>query len=332
MSALNLGEIAATTLRNRKKSIADNITEDNWLWTTLDSKGRIGTVNGGRTIVEPLSYATNSSAKWYSGYETFTITEQADQVDAAEYSPKQLGGFLLISGEEAAMNSSKHAALSLIKARTDVLEATLKNLAATGIYADGTGTSGKEFGGLQLLVADDPTAAGTPGGINQATQAFWRNQTDVKTGTTMFTSSVVTGWMNSMWLACKRGRDVPDIIAADYVAYTAYEESLQQYQRFTNNSKLAAAGFEALKYKSADVLADDQCPAGDGSTGDGGGRMYFLNTDYLSIKCYKGRKFNVGKTRQIDDADYSATPVTLMGNLTCSNRARQGVIVGDSGP
>jgi hypothetical protein len=323
MSALNLGEIVATTLRNRNPSMGDNITNDNFLLSTLQEKGHFKSATGGRTLVEPIAYAENSSAKFYDGYETFTITEQSDQIDAAEYDWKQLGGFAMISGAEAIKNSGKYAALNLIKSRIDVLEMTLKNDAGASIYSDGTGTSGKEFGGLQLLIADDPTAAGTVGGIDQAANAFWRNQTATVSGG--LTSANVTGAMNDMWLACRRGKDAVDLIPADYVAYTAYEESLQQYQRFTNNSKKAAAGFEALKYKTADVIADEQCPAGVG----GGGRMYFINSDYLYMQCTPKRKFTVGKSREVTNADYTVVPVWLMGNLTMSNRARQGVIVGN---
>lgn len=322
MSALNLGEIVATTLRNRNSELADNVTNDNALWFTLNQKGHVKDAAGGRTLVEPLAYAENSSAKWYDGYETFDISEQADQIDAAEYDWKQLGGFAMISGMEEIKNSGKWAALNLVKSRIKVLEMTLKNSAGEGTYADGTGSTGKEFGGLQLLISDDPTAAGTVGGIDQAANPFWRNQVnDLSAGVTQTTSANITGYMNAMWLAAKRGKDKPDLIAADDYMYTAYEESLQQQQRFTNNSKMAAAGFEALSYKSASIVHDDQCPAD---------HMYFLNTDYLYVQCSSKRKFTVGKERAVTNADYTVVPVWLAGNFTASNRARQGVIIGKS--
>jgi len=205
MSALNLGEIVATTLRNRDPSLADNITNDNWLLSTLQDKGHFKPATGGRTLVEPIAYAENSSAKFYDGYETFTITEQADQIDAAEYDWKQLGGFAMISGAEQIKNSGKFAALNLIKSRMNVLEMTLKNDAGTSIYSDGTGTSGKEFGGLQLLIADDPTAAGTVGGIDQAANAFWRNQTNVVSGSALTSSNIRLYELDVAGLSSRQG-------------------------------------------------------------------------------------------------------------------------------
>lgn len=321
MSSLNLSEAVATTLRRRNTKLADNITNHNALLAKMDEKGHIKSVMGGRVLTEPLMYAENSTVKWYSGFETFTVGAPGETIDAAEYDWKQLGGFATISGIEEIKNSGKHAAIALVESRIKVLEASLKNAAGTAVYADGTGTSGKEFGGLQLLVADDPTGAGTVGGIDQAANAFWRNQVNDQAsdaGAAATSSANITGFMNTMWLSCVRGQDKPDLIPADSVMYTHYEESLQQYQRFSQ-SKLADAGFEALRYKTADVVYDDQCPTR---------HMYFLNTDHLYMQCASNRKFKVGESRTIQNADYRAVPVWLAGNMTCSNRSLQGVLIG----
>lgn len=314
MSGLNISELIATTLRNRNPKLADNITGDNWLLSTLREKGHIKNASGGRVLSEPIAYAENSNAAFYDGYETFTITPD-ESISLAEYDWKQLGGFATISGAEEIMNSGKYAALNLIKSRLDVLEMTLKNKAGAGVYADGT-TDTKAFGGLEFLIADDPTAIADVGGIDQNANAWWRNQYNA-VGAAV-TSSNVLGLMNSMWLATRRGKDATDLISASYDMYTPYEESLQQYQRFAD-SKKAAAGFESLKYKSADVIADDECPDL---------HMYFVNTSYLYMQRSAKRDFTVGKTRLIENGDSSVTPVWFMGNLTCSNRARQGVIIG----
>lgn len=311
--AANLGDIVATTLRNRQKDLADNITKHNALLVRLEDKGNIADANGGRTIVEPLMYAENSNAKWYDGYDTFTINPD-ESIDAAEYNWKQLGGFATISGIEEIKNSGKYAAINLIEARIKVLQATLRNRAGAGLFADGTGSSGKEFGGLQLLVADNPAAAGTVGGIDQVAQAWWRNNFS---GAAATDKTTIQGRMNLMYLACIRGTDFPDLWLADSIMYTYFEESLQQYQRFST-SKMAELGFAALKYKQADVIYDENTPTK---------HMYALCTDYIKLRCAPQRKFSVGKAREIQNADYMVTPVWLAGNLTCANRSLQGVII-----
>lgn len=313
MATINIGEIVATTLRNRSGELADNVTNHNALFMRVNKKGNIKPVDGGRTIIQELEYAENSTVAWYSGYETLNITPQ-EVFDAAEYDWKQLAGTVSISGLEEIKNAGKEQVINLLESRIKNLMKSLKNTAATATYADGTGTGGKELGGLRLLVADDPTASSTVGGINQNTYSFWRNQ---YSGAAASSSGNILSRMNSMWLTCIRGTDKPDIIPADSTMYTHFEASLQQNQRFSDAS-MAEAGFESLKYKTADVFYDDQCPTK---------HMYFLNTDYLFLRPHKTRQFVPLEDRNSLNQDATVIPVVWAGNMTCSNRSLQGVVI-----
>jgi hypothetical protein len=313
MATINLGEIVATTLRNRSGELADNITNHNALFMRLNKKGNIKPVDGGRTIIQELEYAENASVAWYSGYETLNITP-GDVFDAAEYDWKQLAGTVSISGLEQIKNSGKEAVINLLESRIKNLQKSLKNTSATAVYADGTGSGGKELGGLQLIIDDDPTSAGTVGGINQVTYGFWRNQYSAAAGTS---SGNILSRMNSMWLSCIRGTDKPDVIPADSIMYTHFEAALQQYQRFSD-AGMAEAGFESLKYKTADVVYDDQCPAS---------HMYFVNTDYVFLRPHRSRQFVPLDDRNSLNQDAMVIPVVWAGNMTCSNRSLQGVII-----
>lgn len=321
---INIGEIAASTLRNRENEIADNITEHNALLDRLKEKGGWKETRGGRTIFEPLIHDTNlrdtsgnptGNFKWYEGYESFDVTP-LDTIDGAEFDWKQAGTFVTFSGLEGIKNRGKAEALDLMETRIKAALADMKNAVAEALYSDGTNS--KEFGGLQFLVADDPTAAGTVGGINQATaaNAWWRNYTS---GSQTLSSSNIQTYMNTCYLQTIRGKDAVDLILADDTMYNYYWESLQDKQRFTS-SKMAEAGYLALGFQGADVVFDNQCPSK---------RMYFLNTDYIKFRYSAGRKFTVGKERQIQNADYVLIPIWLAGNLTICNRARQGVIIDD---
>lgn len=315
MATINIGEIAATTLRNRSGTLADNVSNHNALWMRMNKKGNIRPLDGGRDIVQELEYAENGTVAWYSGYETLATTP-TDVFDAATYDWKQLAGTVTISGLEEVKNSGKEAIINLIDSRLKNLERSLINTAATAIYADGTGSSGKELGGLQLLIDDDPTAAATVGGIAQGTYTFWRNQYSASAATS---ANNILSRMNTLWLQCVRGKDKPDFIAADSTEYTFFEAALQQYQRFTDAS-MAEAGFESLKYKTADVVYDDQCVAK---------RMYFINTDYLFLRPHKNRQFVPLEERASINQDAYVVPVVWAGNMTCSNRSLQGVMIDD---
>ena len=103
------------------------------------------------------------------------------------------------------------------------------------------------------LIQNDGT--GTVGGINSSTYSFWQNKYQEMSGTGTWSKSTIKGEMNELWLACVRGNDKPDLIAASHDVYSAYEESLQDLQRYSD-SRTASAGFESLKYKTANVIFD----------------------------------------------------------------------------
>jgi len=315
MADLNIGEIAATTLRNYQSSIADNITNHNALFHRLNMRGNVKVADGGQDILEQLEYAENGTAGWYSGFEVLDTTPQ-DVIDAANFDWKQLAGTVVIDGLTEIKNSGKERVFNLLEARIKNLEKSLMNTAATAVYADGTGSSGKELGGLQHLVADDPTVSSTVGGIDAATDTFWQNQYQAAA---TLTSSNIQASMNSQWLTQVRGTDKPDLIPADSVMYDFYETSLQTLQRFSS-AKMADAGFESLKYKTADVIYDDQCPSK---------HMYFLNTKYIYLRPHKDRQFKVDEKRISINQDACVIPVFWAGNMTCSNRSLQGVFQDD---
>lgn len=324
MASPNISEITTTTLRSRSTTLADNVTNSIAILTKLKEKGNVKTISGGEDIVRPLEYAENETATWYSGYETLDITPQ-DVITAAHYAWKQAAVSVSASGlETEVQNTGKEAIIKLLSARIKNAERSLMDLVATAMYADGTGSSSKEIGGLQYLVADTPTT-GTVGGINRATWDFWQNISfDASTdGGAAVTSANIQSYMNQLWVQLVRGREHPDCIFADNTYYRAYWESLQAIQR-VSKEKYASAGFESLGYVGglADVFLDGgsggHCPAN---------HMYFLNTNYIFLEVAKNRNFTVlNPDRFGQQQDAIVKLMGFAGNMTMSNAALQGVL------
>ena len=311
MASPNLSEIVTTTLRNRSRALADNVTNHNALLRRLRENGNQTTVTG-RDIVRELEYAENGTVQFYSGYETLDVSP-ADVLSAAVFDYKQLAGNVTISGLEQIKNSGEQAIINLLEARIGVLEKSMMNTLSTSIYSDGTGSSGKEIGGLQLIVADAGT--GTLGGINSSTFTFWQNVQTTATSSAFSTSNVQAD-MNNIYLQLVRGADSPDLVMAGTNAYKAFLGSLQAIQRITSDD-LAKSGFTSVQYLNSDVVFDSACNTN---------RMYFLNTDYLRLEVAEGRDFVPGEAKMSVNQDAMVTPMFWSGNLTCSNRALQGVI------
>ncbi len=73
MASPNLSEIITTTIRNRSRKLADNVSDNNALCQRLKAKGNVKPFSGGRNIVQELEYAENATYKRYSGYEVLDI-------------------------------------------------------------------------------------------------------------------------------------------------------------------------------------------------------------------------------------------------------------------
>ncbi len=319
MSNANYNEVFTSTLESRSRQLADNVSLNNALLNKLREKGNIRKISGGSKILEELEYGEGDMV-WYSGYDTISYTPK-QLFTAAEYALKLCAVPVAISGEDLLKNSGEEQVIDLFEKRIENAMKTMSNQMAKAVYGDGTGTSGKEIGGLQFLVADSP-ATGTVGGINRATSGneFWRNKAAVQSQA--LTKDTIGAEMHKMYHSLCRGTDKPDLITTDDALYSLYEESLTPLQRYTD-PKLAEGGFAALKFKGADVICDG---------GQGGycpeGHMYFLNTNYLYLRPHKDRDMKViGGERMAVNQDAMYKIIGWAGNMTMSNAALQGVIV-----
>lgn len=320
MASPNLSEIVTTTIENRSKKLADQVSNNNALLMRLERKGKRKPVGGGRKIVQELEYAENGTFGWYSGYDPLNISP-SDVFTAAEFDWKQNAVAISISGLEELMNSGEEQMIDLLESRIENAERTMKNKMAEAVYGDGTAAGGKAIGGLALLVADN--GQGTVGGINSATWEFWRNIAfDATTdGGAAATTANIIGYMNRVWLQIVRGTDRPDLICADNNYYRLYMEALQPQQRFTS-AEMAQAGFESLKFQSADVIFDGgmggECPTN---------HMYFLNTDYIYMRPHSKRQYvALSPDRFATNQDAMVKLIGWAGNMTTSGRKFQAVL------
>jgi hypothetical protein len=328
VTSVDWGDVVTTTLENRSRKLADNITNNNALLSFIQARGRSRPFSGGREIYEELRYAQNQTFLWYSGYEPLNISLN-DTMTAARFPIKQSAIAVVISGLEEIQNSGKEAMIDLVRARVDTAEDTFWNQMSAGVYSDGTAFGGKQIGGLALLISKAPTT-GIVGGVDRSVQLWWQNiavdQTVDARGAV--TAANIQSYMNSTTLQLKRNTDGIDLIVFDNNFYQFYLASLQTIQRIADEgqAKNVGAGWTSLKYygagKSVDVVLDGgkngQIPI---STG------YFINTDYLSYRPSAMRNFKViGGDRANVNQDAIVRLYAWAGNLTICNSSLQGVL------
>lgn len=336
------GEIATTTLYNRSRVLADNVTKNNALLSRLSEKGKIKEVDGGQAIVQELEYSENGTYKRYSGYDVLNITP-SDVFTAAQFSFAQAAVAVSISGLEMLQNAGKEKMIDLLESRIGNAERTFANNLSSDCYSDGTADGGKQIGGLQALVADTPTS-GTVGGIDRAAWPFWRNDSQsFATAGLVAGASTIQTMMNRAWLAQARGADKPDLFISDNTYFRYYLESLQAIQRIASDSS-AMAGFMSLKFMTADVVYDGgfqgvaagnstTLPIGNGITWNSGtgapsNHMYVLNTDYIFLRPHRDRNMTpLDPDRFSVNQDAMVRLVAWAGNLCMSNAFLQGAII-----
>ena len=259
---------------------------------------------------------SNNSDQRYSGYDTLNINA-SDVLTAAKYEWMQAAVHVVASGRELRMNSGKNQIVDLANSRVKNAIRTAANNQSIDLYSDGALTN--QIGGLAHLIQTN--GAGTVGGINAGTWTNWANQYHEITGTNAWSKSNIKGYMNSLWLACNRGTDKPDLIVSTHDFFAAYWESLQDLQRYASSDS-ATAGFQSLKYVSADVMFDSN--SNFATTGE---RMYFLNTDYIEMVVHSQANWSQVDEKTSVNQDAVVIPIIWQGNLVLSNRRLQGIMI-----
>ncbi len=314
-------EMVTTTLRHTPTEVSDNVSNHNALMNIMKRRKKIKTIGGGYEIQLPLEYAENGTYQRYAGYEQLN-TQASDVLTSAKYDWQQVALHVTASGREIRLNSSKEQMIDLVKARKKNAMNTAANNMSIDIYSDGALSS--QIGGLANLIQND--GQGTVGGINAATFDFWRNQFKEMTGTNLAATpnaanaASMKADMNQLWLSTVRGTDKPDLIVMTHDFYSLYETGEQQLQRYADG-EMAKAGFITIKYKTADVIFDDNTNFG--TTDE---KAYFLNCDYLYLVQHKEAKWTTDDEKKPVNQDAVVVPMYWMGNMACSNRARQGVL------
>jgi len=303
--------ILSTTLQNYRPTLVDNIFKDLVLLNHLNERGRVVVEEGGTSIVEPLMYAVNNTVSSYSGYDTIDLTPQ-DGITAAEFDWKQIAASIAISGIEEAKNRGTEAIIKLLNAKIMQAEMSLKTSLNDMLFSNGTGNGGKDFNGLGNLVTN---TTATVGGIDANAETWWRSYS---LGNDATPSTLTLANMTTVYNNVSKGNDNPDIIVTNEALFAKYESLLTNNVRYQDVEK-ANSGFTNLMFKQTPVVFDFALTDTE---------MFFLNTKYLKLVGMNGKWFTTTPFQQGTVAGYDArySIVLAYGELTCSNRSRQGVL------
>lgn len=307
MADVNLGQVAASTLKNYKNKLIDNIFKGDALLSHREANGGIEKLDGGHKIVVPLMYGTNSTVMAFSGTDNLDLTYQ-EGIDAAEYEWKNYNVSVVFTKTDELKNRGKSAVLSLLKAKIKQAEMSIRERLSDDQF-NGLAAS-KEFTGLQTAVD-----TGTYGGIAGATYTWW-NAYEENTGAALSVAYIRTG-MNTVNLGNGSKTSIMPTTQDLHQTYEGLLTATLQMNVATSKEmkRLGDAGFVALGFRGIPVILEESCPSGE---------FYFLNMENLKLSIHKDAYFDVISKAEPTDQHVSVSHIILSGEQTINRRASLG--------
>ena len=302
------------------KKPSDAILNSRALFYLLGKGGFKEKASGGKTFELSVEYATNTTFKSYGELETLDTT-RIDVFDAAQFSPKIAAGTIVYSELERLRAQADAGKFDVLAEKLENGKDSHINDLNTQCWSDGTGNGSKDFGGMQLLIASDPTT-GTVGGINRATFSFWRNrQASGAKSSSDFDN--LRAQMRSVWNQCSLGglKKTPTGALTTRTVMEGYESLLIANERYSTADKTSKgdAGFNnsVLMFKGTKLAYDEAAPSG---------TLYFFNSDDLKIVYYAGGWMKMYP--EVDPANQLANvhKVATFGNMVTGNPRHLGVV------
>jgi len=316
-----LQERFSLAVEDRSSGYVDLVSDANVVLSLLRENGGWKTYQG-PTIRERLMYQLHGSYVRYSGFE-FLTPVHSEIISDAEFVPKQAAVVFSLSMEEILANSGSDAQLlDVFATHMEAAEMELENRVTEDIHSDGTADGGRQIGGMQLVLPDNP-ATGTYGGINRANVTAWRPTAyDVSsyswdhTNETVVNAAGVHPMFSQVMRERSKGKKGPDLILSSESHYGAFEASLQAIQRVTNGGGEGKLGFPSLKFYGGGRSVDVVLEGGIGSYMPDD-VTYVLDTKSLTMRYHAQRNFSKmgGKQRPINQ-DAIVQQIGFMGEMT----------------
>lgn len=307
---VDYNRLTSTTIEKYIPRFEDNIFTSKPLLFALTSFGSVETHDGGTKIVQPLMYAELRNQGSYSGSDPF-LTDEDDGFTAAEFDWAQYYGLVRLKNIELAKNSGAPAILKILENEMKRAELSISQSLNEMFYLDGSGNSGKDWNGLDLIVSDsaafggiDPTDVGND---------WWGAKVTDSVGDLEDFAPI-----RAKYLEVSEGNDLPTNGMTTEAIYAQIDSLFEPNQRFMDPT-MANQGFETLLFHGMPIAFDRDCQDG---------RFYFLNLDYITLNKLGPNWFKTSEWMEPVNQDIRLKKILLYGQLTCSNRARQGLLTG----
>lgn len=299
--------VSFNEVRNEMRKPADQWSE-NFLLKKMQEMGFIEKINGGYQTEVTLDYKRNPGAEIQTGDLDPVDTSKTDVLTAALYDPAQIVVPIVWSRADEAKNSTPNQKVSLTKSLIENGLNSHDDLLEEALFAADT----NGFLGLPTIIPDD--GQGVVGGIDAATDLFWRNFATTYDATFADIAAVMT----AAWNACIKATGssmTPKLLVSGAEPHAGYEGTLTEFKRF-QGSDTADAGFKLLAFKSALY----------GFSQYGDDHIYFLNPKTFKLSTFKSAFRDLGETVEFESANGYIRKIFTMAHTSTNNKSRLAVI------
>jgi hypothetical protein len=287
---------------------ADNQWAESAVMKEYERQGFIKRVPGGPQIEAQLDWRRNPGAGFQANDLDPLAMGKTEVVTAALYDCGQLSVPVVWSKADETKNPTVNQKIALsrqlmenaINSHDDIVEQAIFAVSTTG------------FLGLQYLVPD--SGQGSPGGINAATDVWWRNYsttyasagTDIKSKLTLVRNTVAKGSGSSLQAT---------LIVSDGETQATYESQEQSNQRWVGVKELEG-GFRTIAFGPARWVFSQY----------GGSRIYFLNPKCFQMIVYQGAFRDKGDTNELESGQGYQFKIFSMLQQVQRNKSRSAVL------
>ena len=340
---------------------------------------------GKENIVEQIRTGYDNNFEWFgdtslntSDTVSFNTRDTVRQAyypwnsahDGFQFSEDYLiGNGILIGDSQSPRNSSAAGLVQLTNVfneSMEVLRLGFEEILDQSLHLDGTitvgggtSTANKAINGLDFIVPC-VSHTGTVGGIDRASNTFWRNQIDMGAGLNVTTGSdygngyagsALLAPMHVMWRACQRNGGSPDFILAGTDFVKSYEIAADtKLSRYAVQPGSSSAPwnmdpsienkdwgtFTGLYFQGVPIMLDpvfqdlDAISGADSSNGltvAWEKRCYFLNTKHLTLRPIEGNDMIARKPPREHTSYNYYWGMTWRGSLTANRCNCHGVMM-----
>ena len=346
-----LDSVFSTSIANYSKSLKDNIGASNAFLYDLLKGDMYQEADGGTYITEQLLYAL-APMDSYDGYDELS-TQTTDGITQAQFQWRQMASPISYSMKEVVQNM--HKIIDLVDARIQQSEMGIEEGWAQAFMWGSGATSGHLYTAktstvngsasvdpLPLFIAKDPTASRQVGGIDQSLQSWWRNKT-VQSSATTYTAYMQE--LENMYNLVSLGTGgQPTHILMDQVSYQLFIHAYFSIYKSNPDQLDGAYPFVGKKFLQAKIIMDDKVPDyytdAIGTLSGGAvdpttltyGTAVFINSKFFKVRYWPQRDFELLKDENGKafvkpiNGDSRIGHIGWMGNVTCSNRRKHGVL------